>query len=127
VRFLKGDRRPPSVPPWDLSMVLGALRGPSFAPFQLVDLKPLSLKTALLLALVSIKRVGDLQALSVRPACLEFGPDDSKVILKPRHGYVPKAYNVTTCALHNHIHIYKKIHPHLALGGCSFRTLMVRH
>ncbi len=50
----------------------------------------LSLKTALLLALASVKRVGDLQALSTSPACLEFGPNDSKVVLKPRHGYVPK-------------------------------------
>ncbi len=49
-----------------------------------------SLKTALLLALASVKRVGDLQALSISPACLEFGPNDSKVVLKPRHGYVPK-------------------------------------
>ncbi len=31
------------------------------------------LKTALLLALASVKRVGDLQALSISPACLEFG------------------------------------------------------
>ncbi|KAL0204548.1 hypothetical protein M9458_002566, partial [Cirrhinus mrigala] len=38
----------------------------------------------------SVKRMGDLQALSVSPSCLEFGPGDSKVILKPRHGYVPK-------------------------------------
>ncbi len=50
----------------------------------------LSLKTALLLALASVKRVGDLQALSVNAACLEFGPNDSKVVLKPRLGYVPK-------------------------------------
>ncbi len=28
--------------------------------------------------------------LSISPACLEFGPNDSKVVLKPRHGYVPK-------------------------------------
>ncbi len=47
-------------------------------------------ETALLLALASVKRVGDLQALSISPACLEFGPNDSKVVLKPRHGYVPK-------------------------------------
>jgi len=47
-------------------------------------------ETSLLLALASIKRVGDLQALSVREACLEFGLDNSKVILKPRYGYVPK-------------------------------------
>ncbi|XP_077082750.1 uncharacterized protein LOC143736071 [Siphateles boraxobius] len=95
VRFLKGARRmnpsrPPSVPPLDLSTVLGALKGPPFEPLQSVDLKTLSLKTALLMALASIKRVGDLQALSVSPACLELGPDDSRVILKPRHGYVPK-------------------------------------
>ncbi len=35
-------------------------------------------------------RVGDLQALSINLACLEFGPNDSKVVLKPRLGYVPK-------------------------------------
>ncbi len=28
--------------------------------------------------------------LSVSPTCLEFGPNHSKVVLKPRHGYVPK-------------------------------------
>ncbi len=43
-----------------------------------------------LLALASVKRVGDLQALSANPACLEFGPNDSKVVLKPRLCYVPK-------------------------------------
>ncbi len=47
-------------------------------------------KIALLLALVSVKRVGELQALSINPACLELGPNDSKVVLKPRLGYVPK-------------------------------------
>ncbi len=36
------------------------------------------------------KRVGDLQALSINPACLEFWPNDSKVVLEPRLGYVPK-------------------------------------
>ncbi len=95
VRFLKGSRRlnpphPLTVPTWDLSTVLRALKGPPFEPLQSVDLRPLSLKTALLLALASVKRMWDLQALSVSPTCLEFGSNDSKVILKPRHGYVPK-------------------------------------
>ncbi len=36
--------------------------------------------------LLAVKRVGDLQALSVNPVCLEFGPNDSKVVLKPRLG-----------------------------------------
>ncbi|KAI2643070.1 enzymatic polyprotein [Labeo rohita] len=35
-------------------------------------------------------RVGDLQAFSVNEACLEFGPADSHVVLRPRPGYVPK-------------------------------------
>ncbi len=95
VRFLKGARRlnpprPLTVPTWDLPTVLRALKCPPFEPLQSTNLRSLSLKTALLLALASVKRVGDLQALSISPACLEFGPNDSKVVLKPRHGYVPK-------------------------------------
>ncbi len=95
VCFLKGASRlnpprPLTVPTWDLPTVLRALKGPPFEPLQSTDLRSLSLKTALLLALASVKRVGDLQALSTSPACLEFGPNDSKVVLKPRHGYVPK-------------------------------------
>ncbi|KAL0147598.1 hypothetical protein M9458_057104, partial [Cirrhinus mrigala] len=84
VRFLRGARRvnPPRlhlVPSWDLSVALRGLRGPPFEPLVSVELKFLSLKTSLLTALASIKRVGDLQAFSVNEACLEFGPD-----------YVPK-------------------------------------
>ncbi|XP_048019539.1 uncharacterized protein LOC125250806 [Megalobrama amblycephala] len=95
IRFLRGARRlnpprPLTVPTWDLSLVLRALKGTPFEPMGSADLRPLTLKTALLLALASVKRVGDLQVLSVSPACLEFGPGDSKVVLKPRHGYVPK-------------------------------------
>ncbi len=82
--------RPRRVPPWDLPTVLRALKGPPFEPLQSSSLRVLSLKTALLLALVSDKRVGDLQALSVNLVCLEFGPNDSKVLLKPRLIYVPK-------------------------------------
>ncbi len=94
-RFLKGAKRlnpprPLTVPTWDLPTVLRALKGPPFEPLQSMNLRSLSLKTALLLALASVKRVGDLQVLSISPACLEFGPNDSKVVLKPRHGYVPK-------------------------------------
>ncbi len=81
---------PRTFPPWDLPTVLRALKGPPFEPLQSSSLRVLLLKTALLLALVSVQRVGDLQALSVNPACLEFGPNNSKVVLKPRLGYVPK-------------------------------------
>ncbi|KAL0199365.1 hypothetical protein M9458_007905, partial [Cirrhinus mrigala] len=95
VRFLRGARRvnPPRlhlVPSWDLSIALLGLREAPFEPLASVELKHLSLKTALLTALASIKRVGDLQAFSVDETGLEFGPGDSHVILRPRPGYVPK-------------------------------------
>ncbi len=53
-------------------------------PLQSVDLESLSLKTALLQALASVKRMCGLQTLSVISTCLQFGPNDTKVILKPK-------------------------------------------
>ncbi len=95
VRFLKGARRmnpsrPPHVPSWDLSIVLAGLQRGPFEPLDSVELKFLSLKTALLTALTSIKRVRDLQAFSVSEECLVFGPVYSHVVLRLRPGYVPK-------------------------------------
>ncbi len=95
VRFLRGARRlnpprPLSIPSWDLSLVLRALQQGPFEPLQTVEPKFLSMKTLLLLALASIKRVGDLHAFSVDDSCLQFGPADSQIILRPRPGYVPK-------------------------------------
>nr|XP_054595475.1 uncharacterized protein LOC129162961 [Nothobranchius furzeri] len=93
--FMKGARRllpvsRPLVPSWDLSLVLSALSGPPFEPMDGLDLKILSLKVVLLLALVSAKRVSDLQALSVHPSCAQFAPGDMKVSLKPNPAFVPK-------------------------------------
>ncbi len=68
IRFLRGARRlnpprPPSIPSWDLSLVLIALQQGLFEPLQTVELKfQRKRKTLLLLALASIKRVGDLHA-----------------------------------------------------------------
>ncbi|KAI2657450.1 hypothetical protein H4Q32_008775 [Labeo rohita] len=95
VRFLRGARRlnpprPHLIPSWDLSVVLLGLRKAPFEPFVSVELKYLSLKTLLLIALTSIKKVGDLHAFSVNETCLEFGPADSHVTLRPRPGCVPK-------------------------------------
>lgn len=93
--FLRGARRlnPPrlrQMPVWDLSLVLSALSDPPFEPAESSDLKVLSFKTALLLALACGKRVGDLHALSVNSACMQFGPDDCMVRLLPKRGYSPK-------------------------------------
>ncbi len=95
VSFLKGARRlhpprPPSVPPWDLKVVLRALSQPPFEPLTSMGLKELSLKTTLLLALASAKRIGDLHAFSVDSDCIRFEPGDCSVTLRPRMGYVPK-------------------------------------
>ncbi len=88
VRFLKGVRRmnpsrPPLVPSWDLSIVLAGLQRGHFEPLDSVELKFLPAKIALLTALTSIKKVGDLQAFSVSEECLVFGPVYSHVVLRP--------------------------------------------
>ncbi|KAF4112727.1 hypothetical protein G5714_005272 [Onychostoma macrolepis] len=82
--------QPPSIPSWDLSLVLRALQQGPIEPLPTVKLKCLSMKTLVLLALASFKRVGDLHTFSVNGSCLEFGLADSQVILRPRPGYVPK-------------------------------------
>ncbi|KAL0163648.1 hypothetical protein M9458_039401, partial [Cirrhinus mrigala] len=97
IRFLCGvlSLRPPvqpHVPMWDLAVVLEALCRP---PFEPIEVRFLTIKTALLLALTSLKRVGDLQALSVAPSHLEFASGMTKAFLYPRAGYVPKVPTTT--------------------------------
>lgn len=58
------------VPSCDL--VLEAMCEPPFEPLESLDLRMLSYKTALLLAMASAKHVGDLHALSVCPTCIQF-------------------------------------------------------
>ena len=92
-RFMKGARRvlrvsKSVVPTWDLALVLDALTGAPFEPLEQVDMKFLSLKTALLLALVTTKRVSDLHALSVHSECTQFS--DGKVTIRPNPAFVPK-------------------------------------
>ncbi len=87
VRFLRRARRlhfprPPSLPSWDLALVLRALQTAPFESLQSVKLKFLSMKT--------LPGVGHLQAFSVDESCLEFGPAESSVTLRPQPGYVPK-------------------------------------
>ncbi len=78
------------MPSWDLSIVLAGLQRGLFESLDSVKLKFLSVKTSLLTALTSIKRVGDLQAFSVSEEWLVFGPAYSNVVLRPRPGYMPK-------------------------------------
>ncbi len=80
-------------PAYSYSSTLGTYR--TYPIWTIAIHKPQStlVKTALLLALASVNRVGDLQTLSINPAALEFGPIDSKVVLNPRLGYVPKVHS----------------------------------
>ncbi|XP_063058120.1 uncharacterized protein LOC134451544 [Engraulis encrasicolus] len=94
-RFLKGARRlrpavRSTVPSWDLSLVLNALSQAPFEPLQTASIKVLSYKTALLLALVSAKRVSEITALSIHPSCMEFSADNNNVTLRPNVAFIPK-------------------------------------
>ncbi|XP_063079934.1 uncharacterized protein LOC134469834 [Engraulis encrasicolus] len=94
-RFMKGVRRlrPPTkqtFPSWDLSVVLDELSEPPFEPMENIAFKQLSLKTVLLLALVSAKRVGELRALSVHPSCLQVSEEGKRALLSPNPSFVPK-------------------------------------
>ncbi len=93
-RFMQGARRlkpfrPIRVPSWNLLIVMEGLLGHPFEPFESVSVKLLTLKTVLLLALSSLKSLGDFQALSLTPLCMDFAPGLVKVLLQPRPDYVP--------------------------------------
>ncbi len=82
--FMRGVRRlrpvrPTAVPSWDLSVVLEGLVTAPFEPLESASERILTLKVALLLALTSLKRVGDLQAFSVSETCMDFAPGLVKV------------------------------------------------
>nr|XP_055071026.1 uncharacterized protein LOC129451681 [Misgurnus anguillicaudatus] len=97
-RFMRGARRlhpvsKPLVPPWDLSVVLNALSKAPFEPIDLIDLKLLTLKTAVLLALTTAKRVSELHALSVHPSCMMFAPGVQRVSFRTNPAFVPKVFD----------------------------------
>ena len=74
-----------SPPSWDLDKVLQALRSAPYEPLESASLRNLTKKTLFLVALATARRVGELQALSVRVA--ESGPD---LLLSYRPGFVAK-------------------------------------
>ena len=90
-QFLKRQTvqpKAPMVPPWD--RVLVALQHAPFEPIEAVELKWLSLKTALLLAVCSARRIGELYALSVHQECCKLLPGNAGVILRPNPAFLPK-------------------------------------
>ncbi len=98
--FMRGARclrpvRPMAVPSWDLSVVLKGLVTAPFEPLESASDQILTLKVVLLLALTSLKSVGDLQAFSVSETCMDFAPGLVKVTLRPRPGYIPKVLSTS--------------------------------
>ncbi len=98
--FMRGVRRlrpvrPTAVPSWDLSVVFEGLVTAPFEPLESASEWILTLKVVLLLALMSLKRVGDLQAFSVSETCMDFAPGLVKVTLRPRPGYIPKVLSTS--------------------------------
>ncbi len=71
------------VPTWDLAIVLQGLSLAPFEPLEEVPANFFTLKALFLLAISSLKRIGDLQALSVAPSCLEFAPGMVKARGRP--------------------------------------------
>ena len=76
--------------------MLQSLTRAPYEPMDQSDLRSLSRKTALLLALASAKRVGELQALSVSPDCLRWKADGSGVDLWPNPAFLPKVITLQT-------------------------------
>ena len=96
-QFMKGvmHLRPVTrslVPSWDLTLVLDALTKDPFEPLETVDLKFLSLKTALLVALATAKRASDIHALSVNVSCMRFSGNDTRVTVRPNLSFLPKNF-----------------------------------
>lgn len=94
-RYIKGsenlrERSEVRPPPWDLPLVLNALCEAPFEPLEEAGSRELSIKTALLLALVSGKRRGELCALSAeKHSCIITG-DEAKAVLFVNPAFKPK-------------------------------------
>ncbi len=111
--FMRGVKRlrptrHTAVPSWDLSVVLEGLVTAPFEPLESAPERILTLKFTLLLALTSLKRVGDLQALSVSDMCMDFAPGLVKVTLWPRPGYIPKVLSTSS---HSQVVTLHSFHP----------------
>lgn len=77
----------PQPPPHPYS---GRRQGQAGHALQVADLKHLSLKTALLLALDSAKCVSDIHTLTTHPSCTQFTLGQTRVSLKPNPACVLK-------------------------------------
>lgn len=92
-RWLRGYKaiNPPrqlTVPPWDLAIVLAALRENPFEPLEKASLKYLTFKAIFLLAVTSVRRVSELQALTSGPPFCTINP--RSILLRVNASFCPK-------------------------------------
>ncbi|XP_071991361.1 uncharacterized protein [Engystomops pustulosus] len=73
---------------WDLTLVLNALMKEPFEPIDSSSVKNLTLKTVFLIAITSARRLGELQAISIREPYMKILDDRIVLMLDPN--FVPK-------------------------------------
>ncbi len=100
--------------PLGISVVLAGLWRVPFEPFDSVELNFLSFKTALLVALISIKTVGDLQAFSL--------PWDPGLVMCPKFPLLPFRTRWWTCK-----HCPWRFSPCVAVSHLRFANLRGTH
>jgi hypothetical protein len=76
------------VPPWNLEVILSALKGLPFKPLNMALNKHLTWKSVFLIAITSARRAGELHALRHSPPYVIFGTED--VTLNPDISFLPK-------------------------------------
>ncbi|KAG8551665.1 hypothetical protein GDO81_004210 [Engystomops pustulosus] len=77
-----------AVPSWDLSVVLNYLTGPPFEPLDSKNIKELTLKLTFLIAITSARRLGEIQALSIKEPYLKVSED--RITLMLDKNFIPK-------------------------------------
>ncbi|XP_071997264.1 uncharacterized protein [Engystomops pustulosus] len=73
---------------WDLSLVLNALIKEPFEPISSASVKNLTLKTGFLVAITSARRLGELQAISIKEPYMRVL--DDRIILTLDPNFIPK-------------------------------------
>jgi len=76
------------VPPWDLAIVLAALRAHPYAPLETAPLQYVTLTGLFLLAITSVRRVSELQAVCAVPPFVLVNPRN--ILFRINPAFVPK-------------------------------------
>ncbi|XP_056422369.1 uncharacterized protein LOC130362238 [Hyla sarda] len=89
---------PVLTPSWNLNWILSALTSSLFQPLDEVSLKYLTFKTTFLIAITTARRVGEIQALSIKE------PDD-RVTLRLDPAFLPKVVSTGPRKLYFHLFV----------------------